>query len=704
MQTEPHTLLQQVFGYSEFRPFQKDIIETVYHNKDCLVVMPTGGGKSICYQIPALMKPGLTLVISPLISLMQDQVSSLRANGVNAAFLNSSQSLSEQNSLIEELMMAEIRLLYVSPEKLMSEDVIRLLGRIKVNLIAVDEAHCISQWGHDFRPEYAMLGRIRDIVPETPVVALTATADRLTRQDIAEKLNLKDPEIYVASFDRPNLHLKVLPGRKRFQEISSFIRTRPGQSGIIYCLSRKSTEAIATKLQAQGIKAAFYHAGMTGKARHRVQEQFLNDEVPIICATIAFGMGIDKPNVRWVIHYNLPKNIEGYYQEIGRAGRDGLPSDTVLFYSYGDVIQQQRFLEESGQREVMETKLERMQQYATASMCRRRILLQYFGESLPKDCGHCDVCDSPPEQFDGTILVQKALSAVARVREQAGMQMIIDILRGSQRQDLLAKGYQQIKTYGAGRDVPARDWQEYMIQMINLGLLDIAYEYGNVLTLTDRSKEVLLGQQRVSLVKPTREAAKTSSRPEPTLSQKDLFFRDLEHKLKIWRKEQAAAEGLRPYHVFTDATLESLIRELPLLEDDLPDVQGLGAQKQKKYGTEIRRIIHGHLLASLEGEGYYPRSCSQKITLSCYLEGWEVRIMADKRKLKDSTICSHLVKLHQEGYDLDLKGLMDHGAFQRVKKAFHDLGKEATMRQYFDYFGGEISYGNIRLGLAVLGG
>lgn len=701
MREDSTTLLQRYFGYTSFRPNQKEIIDTVDKGKDCLVVMPTGGGKSICFQIPALMNPGLTIVISPLISLMQDQVSSLKANGIAAAYFNSTLNLSEQQALIEEVMQAEIRLLYVSPEKLMTEEISRLISRVKVNLIAVDEAHCISQWGHDFRPEYAMLGRVRTMLPDVPVIALTATADRLTRQDISEKLALKDPEIFIASFDRPNLHLRVLPGQKRLQQIQNFIAARPGQGGIIYCLSRKSTESLAAKLQQAGHTAAFYHAGMTAKARYRIQERFLNDEVPIICATIAFGMGIDKPNVRWVIHYNLPKNLEGYYQEIGRAGRDSLPSDTVLFFSYGDVIQLRQFLEGSGQREVMESKLDRMHQYATANVCRRKILLQYFGETLEKDCGHCDVCESPPERFDGTVIAQKALSAVVRMNQTAGMLLLVDVLRGSQRQEILTKGFDQIKTYGAGRDIPGRDWQSYIQQMLHSGLFDIAYEHGNVLTLTELAKEVLLGQRKVELVKPVLEEQQPAR--ANIISQKDGFFQGLEEKFRKMRQALAMAEGLRPYHIFTDATLVDILKKLPLVNDDLPEVEGIGSAKQQKYGADILEVIQHHLILSLKGDGYYPKGISSRITLACYLEDWDIQQIAEKRQLKSGTICAHLVKLHQEGYNIDLKELLPASDLSQIKEAKQQLGNKASAKEYFEFFKGDISYDNIRLGLAVVG-
>ncbi|MEZ4849925.1 MAG: DNA helicase RecQ [Bacteroidia bacterium] len=492
--------LKKYFGYDTFRPMQAEIIQTVLKKRDTVVLMPTGGGKSICYQIPAVIQPGLCIVVSPLIALMKDQVEALKANGINAAFLNSSQTYEEQNAIIEEILVAEIKLLYVSPEKAVSEDFYSIISRVKITLFAIDEAHCISTWGHDFRPEYNQLSFFKTRFPEVPLIALTATADRLTRRDIIHQMGMKNPKVFVASFDRPNLKLTVLPGRNRLNLILDFIRLRPKQSGIIYCLSRKSTEELTAKLKSNGIAAAFYHAGMTSKARSRVQEDFINDTVPIVCATIAFGMGIDKSNVRWVIHYNLPKNIESYYQEIGRAGRDGLKSDTLLFYSFGDVIQHRKFIEEGAQQEVMLTKLDRMQQFANALNCRRRILLNYFGENQPRNCGNCDVCTNPPQKFDGTILAQKALSAIARLPEPVGISMLIDVLRGSSRREVLEKGFDQIKTYGAGSDMSASDWQQCISQLIHLGLVEISYDLGNALRLTPASRDVLFMGSKVELV------------------------------------------------------------------------------------------------------------------------------------------------------------------------------------------------------------
>ncbi|MDQ3291207.1 MAG: RecQ family ATP-dependent DNA helicase, partial [Bacteroidota bacterium] len=421
MITAAQQVLKKYYGYENFRPMQQEIISSILAKRDTVVLMPTGGGKSVCYQVPAMVMPGMCVVISPLIALMQDQVKALAANGINAAFLNSTQTAEVQYNIETACLGRAIKLLYVSPEKLLSPGFFSFLKRLQINLFAVDEAHCISAWGHDFRPEYTQLRTLKEQFPNVPVIALTATADRLTQKDIQEQLRLQDPAVFISSFDRPNINLSVLPGRNRFNRITDFLDSHKGQPGIIYCLSRNTTESLSQKLVAQGYKAAHYNAGMLATARATTQDAFLKDNIQIICATIAFGMGIDKSNVRWVIHYNLPKNIESYYQEIGRGGRDGAPANALLFYSFADVLALRKMLTEGDKKQLnlQLAKLDRMQQYAEATSCRRRILLNYFGETLTKDCHNCDICRNPPASFDGTIHAQKALSAIARMLEKA---------------------------------------------------------------------------------------------------------------------------------------------------------------------------------------------------------------------------------------------------------------------------------------------
>ncbi|MGL5261975.1 MAG: DNA helicase RecQ, partial [Bacteroides sp.] len=478
--------LKTKFGYTSFRPLQKEIIECLLQRKDCIVLMPTGGGKSICYQLPALLMKGVAVVVSPLISLMKDQVESLEANGIHAGALNSSNTETENELIKKQCRQGKISLLYISPEKLLAE-LHYFLKDIDISLFAIDEAHCISQWGHDFRPEYTQLGVLHHYFSRIPIIALTATADKITRQDIAKQLNLDKPKLFVSSFDRPNLSLKVLTGfqqKEKHKYILNFIEERPSEAGIIYCLSRKNTERICRYLQKEGIKATIYHAGLSNAAREEAQDDFIKDQVQVVCATVAFGMGIDKSNVRWVIHYNMPKSIESYYQEIGRAGRDGVASDTVLFYNVGDIILLTKFANESQQREINLEKLDRIQQYAESSICRRRILLNYFGEESSHDCGNCDVCKNPPQKFDGTVLVQMALSAIARTNEAVTSRVLVNILRGTLTPEITNHRFNEIKTFGVGRDIPTQNWNSYLLQMLQLGLFEIAYNEYNRLKIT----------------------------------------------------------------------------------------------------------------------------------------------------------------------------------------------------------------------------
>lgn len=586
--------LKRCFGYDTFRPMQAEIIEQVYAGRDTLVLMPTGGGKSICYQVPAITLPGTAVVVSPLISLMKDQVEALRANGVSAAYLNSSLGEAEQQQVEDDLFSGRLELLYVSPEKLLSQQFFPLLKRLQPSLFAIDEAHCISAWGHDFRPEYTKMKFLKREFPDTPIIALTATADKVTRRDILQQLQLHDPAVFVASFDRPNLSLEVRPGQRRREQIIRFIRERPNQPGIVYCLSRRSTEELANKLQAAGIDAAPYHAGLPSKERASTQEDFINDNTLVVCATVAFGMGIDKSNVRWVIHYNMPKNIEGYYQEIGRAGRDGAKADTLLFYSYNDVTTLKDILmqNEGKQTQLKLDKLERMQQYAEAVGCRRRILLSYFGEDAQEDCGNCDICKNPPKAIDGTVIAQKALSAVYRLRQTVGLTTLIDVLRGSGKREMFEKGYDQIKTYGAGRDIPNLEWQHYLLQLINLGYLEIAHDQHGVLRLTPASQRVLFSGEEVPLVrfatlKERRAAEKEKAkRARPERARNDLF----EH-LRQLRKQLAQQRGVPPYIIFNDATLEEMAATRPSNDEEMRRVSGVGDRKLHLYGDVFLEAI-----------------------------------------------------------------------------------------------------------------
>lgn len=595
--------LKTYFGYDSFRPLQKDIIRHLMDRKDALVLMPTGGGKSICYQLPALLSEGTAVVVSPLISLMKDQVETLCANGIAAGALNSNNDETENASLRRACMEGKLKLLYISPEKLLVE-ANYLLRDMHISLFAIDEAHCISQWGHDFRPEYTQMDILHQLFPQVPIIALTATADKITREDIIKQLHLNQPRIFISSFDRPNLSLTVKRGyqqKEKSKAILDFIARHPGESGIIYCMSRSKTETVAQMLQKQGIKSAVYHAGLSSARRDEAQDDFINDRVQVVCATIAFGMGIDKSNVRWVIHYNLPKSIESFYQEIGRAGRDGMPSDTLLFYSLADLILLTKFATDSGQQSINLEKLQRMQQYAEADICRRRILLSYFGENTTCDCGNCDVCKNPPERFDGTIIVQKALSAIARSEQQIGTGILVDILRGNMSSEVTERGYHRLKTFGAGREVPARDWHDYLLQMLQLGYFEIAYNENNHLKITQSGTDVLFGRARALLVTIRREEAVQATRGrkrKATVPTKELPLGlpnkesgELFEALRTLRKRLADQEALPAYIVLSDKVLHLLSTSRPTTIEEFGNISGIGEYKKKKYGKEFVELI-----------------------------------------------------------------------------------------------------------------
>ena len=588
--------LKKYFGYETFYPLQAEIIDHIMAGKHALVLMPTGAGKSVCFQIPALIMDGMAIIISPLIALMKDQVDFLAANGIPAAFLNSTQTEDESAAIVSRCLKGDIKLLYISPERLAASSTISFLQKLRVSLFAVDEAHCISSWGHDFRPDYQKLHVLREKFPAVPLIALTATADRVIRKDILRQLDIPEEHQFIASFDRPNLSLSVYSGQKRLEQILRFLAKRKNQTGIIYCLSRKTTENVARRLRDRGYRAAYYHAGMDNDERSKIQDAFIRDKIQIICATIAFGLGIDKSNIRWIVHYSLPKNIESYYQEIGRAGRDGAKADTVLFYSYADVKTHHDMIKDSPpqRQELLLAKLDRMKRYAEADICRRRILLSYFNEQPSGDCGNCDVCKNPPKKFNGSIIAQKALSAIARTGEKINMTTLIQILRGSHNMFIRENGYDQIKTFGVGHDIKYNEWAEYIFQLLNSGFVDIAYDEGYALKLNDLSRKILKAEMDVLLTQPVEFEKKLET--VAVLPKKQVVADGLFERLRILRRTLADENNVPAYVVFSDRTLLEMADARPRDEIEMLNVSGVGEHKMKLYGgiflEEIWRTIH----------------------------------------------------------------------------------------------------------------
>jgi len=725
------TALKKYFGYDEFRPLQDEIIQSVYDGKDTVVIMPTGGGKSVCFQIPAVTMEGTALVVSPLIALMKDQVESMRAIGIKAAFLNSSITSTEQFEIEGQFQNGTLDLLYVSPEKLASQDFQSVLGAAKISLFAIDEAHCISSWGHNFRPEYRQLKLLKQKFPNIPVIALTATADKVTRKDIGEQLNLVEPKLFLASFDRPNLKLEVRPGQKRWEQIINFVSNHRDEAGIVYAMSRKSCESLAAKLQGAGLKANYYHAGMNSDQRNKIQESFINDEIDIICATVAFGMGIDKSNIRWVIHYNLPKNIENFYQEIGRAGRDGANADTMLFYSYADIMFLKKIIDDDGVngRELMQSKLDRLQQYATSPICRRKTLLSYFGEYLAENCGNCDVCDMPPTSIDGTEMAQMALSAVYRMNGQANSNMLIDVLRGSGRREVMENGFQNIKTYGVGRAYTYLDWRAYIEQLIQQGFLEIALDDSYKLKLTKASQDVLFNSLKVQLVKPAsikerEESAAVSAKTKQGQATDFTWDTDLFQVLKALRYKMAKEQGIPPYIIFGDKALQEMAAAKPITRDNFLTVSGVGERKADKYGTEFLGAIKAYgkekgiadedmfkQVLKVSSKSKAPKAKkstkipTRQITLEFYNKGLSLVEIARERGLKKNTLLEHLLHYHRDGLEIDIESIVDfdEALLKKIKDlTYQQEDAPPKMKPVFAALNEKVSYDDIRLYFAIL--
>ncbi len=706
---------------------QADIIQGVYDRRDALVLMPTGGGKSICYQIPALTLEGTTVVVSPLIALMKDQVEGLRSNGVPAAYINSTLDSQQIQGIENQVIEGKIKILYVSPEKLVSQGFQPFLKSLRLSLLALDEAHCISAWGHDFRPEYTQLKFLKSQFPQVPLLALTATADKLTRKDILEQLQLRDPTVFITSFDRPNISMTVRPGQKRIEQIIDFLKKRAGQSGIIYCLSRRNCEDLAQKLVSKGIRAAPYHAELPAKLRSQVQEDFINDRTPIVCATIAFGMGIDKSNVRFVLHYNLPRNLEGYYQEIGRAGRDGLPADALLFFSYADVQAYRNMIDEGDappeQKELKIAKLNRMYQFAEAPVCRRKTVLQYFGEDYDRACGNCDVCKNPPNHFDGTVVSQKALSALLRTGEKVGLVLLIDILRGSRRQEIIINRYDQIKTYGAGREYTNDEWLFMLSQMLHIGLFEIAYDEKNNLKVTNAGRAVLFDGKKVMLALPPEAEQKTAQPAATAPNSEALALRDeLFEYLRALRRETAQQAGVPPYVVFSDATLQDMAAKRPLEREEMRGVSGVGDAKLEAYGDAFTAAIRQFLLqkglpveSNMPPESAAParrekrdktapagpKISTYQQTLDLFRDGHTIPEIAEQRSISPSTIMGHLAYCYEQGEDLPIEEWVGPEEIDVIVGALPLFEAPYKLTPLFEHFNQRFDFDKIRWALAA---
>jgi ATP-dependent DNA helicase RecQ len=711
-------ILRHRFGYDAFRLNQEAAIESILSGHDCVVLMPTGGGKSLCYQIPALVLDGLTVVISPLIALMKDQVDALRANGVAAAFLNSTQSAAEQVPVFQKVRSGELKLLYVAPERLLKSDdrFIDFLRGVSVSLFAIDEAHCISSWGHDFRPEYLRLAALKREFPAVPLIALTATADKLVRKDIVDRLEIKNAEVFVSSFNRLNIHYAVKPKRDSYGKLLRFLDKRKDQSGIIYCLSRNSVNSLAADLRDEGFSALAYHAGLDKQTRDRHQTSFLNDETKIIVATIAFGMGIDKSNVRFVVHMDLPKNIESYYQETGRAGRDGLESEALLFYSYADVSKLKGFVEVDGnvdQSAIMLKKLDAMAKYGDLKSCRRKFLLNYFSEGFDQSCGNCDNCTGKFERFDGTVIAQKALSAVYRTGQRFGMSYVIDLLRGSQAQTIREE-HKNLKTYGVGADLPKQVWFDHFKDLIAQGYLLQAEGTYPVIKLTEKSADVLSGKTIVELIKIK---VKEEKKPKLVAEVSLPYIHGLFNELRDVRTAFARNEKVPPYVIFSDATLIEMATYLPQSEWEMRKISGVGDLKMEKYGAEFLRWIKDYCLVKKLTSRIDLRSPKRKnnrrtkrdatgkdtyrISFEMFREGRSIAEIAQQRDIQPSTVENHLASFIATG-EIQLHELVAPHKVETIRNAVLKFNETGALSPIKEFLGDEYTYGEIRAVIASM--
>lgn len=706
--------LKQYFGFASFRPLQQEIIQDALAGRDVFALLPTGGGKSLCFQLTALVQPGLTVVVSPLIALMKDQVDAMQAAGVAATFLNSSLSTNDSRARLRGLHNGEYRLLYVAPERLMLSGFLSDLQRWQPGLIAVDEAHCISEWGHDFRPEYRQLAELRQLFPKVPFMALTATATERVRADIIDHLHLREPGCYVASFNRPNLTYRVMAKASPYEQALEFIRARPRESGIIYCHSRKGAERVAERLNADGISARPYHAGLEPETRSKHQELFLRDEIRIVCATIAFGMGINKPNVRFIIHYDLPKNIEGYYQETGRAGRDGLPGECLLLFSAGDVVKQTQFISEKAdpkEQQIAREQLQQMVHYAECAICRRKELLRYFGEEFTEEsCGACDNCLSPRATFDGTIAAQKFLSCVYRIREKSqftvGLNHVVEVLTGADTEKIRRWDHHQLSTFNIGKEHSRPEWASIGRELVRLGYLRQTTEKFSTLELTPEGRAVLTKRQSVMLTRPvTAPAPKTHRTGE--ISCDELLF----DRLRIVRKTLADEHNVPAYIIFSDVSLRQMARLYPANEQEFARISGVGEKKLNEFGAIFLAEIASHLQINprqiFADDSFNPPPVKSRlnetarVTLQKFRAGQSVEDIVRDRELVSSTIYGHLTTAIEAGEEMDLNRLFTPEQQRQIAAAFAKTGP-GNLTGAKELVGPDLDFGQLRLYRAAM--